>query len=183
MRTSAWAPLRGHNWSAAAARAVSMAHVGPMMAPLARSYGKHDEDHGKDHDGQTASMQSSTELTTSVSLQTMSLLDSLDEALADLESEEVHDRALAARQLTTLVEGVYGEDAAAVGSYVRESGALEMMLELVRAAALCQRHKRTVQAAHRTAPLHPIGPADATVCSADAVCRLRTPLLMSTKKC
>jgi len=102
-----------------------------MMAPLPRSYGQHDEDHGKDHDGQTASMQSSTELTTSVSLQTMSLLDSLDEALVGLESEEIHDRALAARQLTTLVEGVYGEDAAAVGSYVRESGALEMLLELI----------------------------------------------------
>ena len=82
-------------------------------------------------------MQSSTELTTSVSLQTMSLLDSLDEALAGLESEEVHDRALAARQLTTLVESVYGEDAAAVGSYVRESGALEMLLELVLAPAPC----------------------------------------------
>ena len=136
-----------------------MAHVDPMMAPLPRSYGQHDEDLGKDHDGQTASMQSSTELTTSVSLQTMSLLDSLDEALAGLESEEVHDRALAARHLTTLVEGVYGEDAAAVGSYVRESGALEMLLELVLAPAPCQRHKRTtVQAARRTVPAHAPNP-------------------------
>ena len=101
------------------------------MAPLPRGYGKHDEDSGKDHDGQTASMQSSTELTSSVSLQTLSLFDALDEALSGLESEEVHDRAVAARQLTKLVEGVYGEDAAAVGSYVRESGALEMLLELV----------------------------------------------------
>tara|TARA_B100000795_G_scaffold268066_1_gene254237 strand:+ start:137 stop:550 length:414 start_codon:yes stop_codon:yes gene_type:complete len=113
-----------------------MAHVDPMMAPLPRGYGKHDEDSGKDHDGQTASMQSSTELTSSVSLQTLSLFDALDEALSGLESEEVHDRAVAARQLTKLVEGVYGEDAAAVGSYVRESGALEMLLELV-LAPLC----------------------------------------------
>ena len=80
-------------------------------------------------------MQSSTELTATVSLQTMSILDALDVALAGLESDEVHDRALAARQLTTLVEGVYGEDAAAVGSYVRESNALEMLLELVRVPA------------------------------------------------
>ena len=129
-----------------------MAHVDPMMAPLPRSYGQHDEEQGKDHDGQTASMQSSTELTATVSLQTMSILDALDVALAGLESEEVHDRALAARQLTTLVEGVYGEDAAAVGSYVRESNALEMLLELVRVPAPRQRHKRTAQVAHRTAP-------------------------------
>ena len=129
-----------------------MAHVDPMMAPLPRSYGQHDEEQGKDHDGQTASMQSSTELTATVSLQTMSILDALDVALAGLESEEVHDRALAARQLTTLVEGVYGEDAAAVGSYVRESNALEMLLELVRVPARRQCRKRTAQAAHRTAP-------------------------------
>ena len=120
-----------------------MAHVDPMMAPLPRSYGQHDEEQGKDHDGQTASMQSSTELTATVSLQTMSILDSLDLALAGLESEDVHDRALAARQLTTLVEGVYGEDAAAVGSYVRESNALEMLLELVRVPARRQCRKRT----------------------------------------
>lgn len=88
-------------------------------------------------------MQSSTELTATVSLQTMSFLEALDRALTGLESEEVHDRALAARQLTTLVEGVYGEDAAAVGSYVRESNALELLLELVRIPALRQRHKRT----------------------------------------
>ena len=120
-----------------------MAHVDPMMAPLPRSYGQHDEEQGKDHDGQTASMQSSTELTATVSLQTMSILDALEVALAGLESDEVHDRALAARQLTTLVEGVYGEDAAAVGSYVRESNALEMLLELVRVPARRQCRKRT----------------------------------------
>ena len=120
-----------------------MAHVDPMMAPLPRSYGQHDEERGKDHDGQTASMQSSTELTATVSLQTMSILDALDVALAGLESDEVHDRALAARQLTTLVEGVYGEDAAAVGSYVRESNALEMLLELVRVPARRQCRTRT----------------------------------------
>jgi hypothetical protein len=117
--------------------------MAPRLAPLPRSYGQHDEDQGKDHDGQTASMQSSTELTATVSLQTMSSLEALDRALTGLESEEVHDRALAARQLTTLVEGVYGEDAAAVGSYVRESNALELLLELVRVPALRQRHKRT----------------------------------------
>ena len=94
-------------------------------------------------DAPIKSMQSSTELTATVSLQTMSILDALDVALAGLESEEVHDRALAARQLTTLVEGVYGEDAAAVGSYVRESNALEMLLELVRVAARRQCLKRT----------------------------------------
>jgi len=32
---------------------------------------------------------------------------------------------------------VYGEDAAAVGSYVRESGALETLLELVLALYTC----------------------------------------------
>eukprot|EP00964_Phaeocystis_antarctica_P142896 scaffold108279_cov69-Phaeocystis_antarctica.AAC.1 len=79
-------------------------------------------------------MQSSTE--PSVSPQTLSLLDSLDEALGSLESEDVHDRAVAATQLSKLVEGVYGEDAAVVGNYVRESGALEMLLELV-LAPLC----------------------------------------------
>ena len=71
-----------------------------------------------------------------VSPQTLSLLDSLDEALGSLESEDVHDRAVAATQLSKLVEGVYGEDAAVVGNYVRESGALEMLLELV-LAPLC----------------------------------------------
>ena len=64
-------------------------------------YGQHDEDqHGKDHDGQTASMQSSTE----VSPQTLSLLDSPDEALGSLESEDAHDRAVAATQLNKLVQ-------------------------------------------------------------------------------
>ena len=81
-----------------------MARMDPMMAPLPRGYGQHDEDHGKDHDGQTASMQSSTE--PSVSPQTLSLLDSLDEALGSLESEDVHDRVVAATQLSKLVEGV-----------------------------------------------------------------------------
>ena len=128
-----------------------MAHVDPMMAPLPRGYGKHDEDSGKDHDGQTASMQSSTELTSSVSLQTLSLFDALDEALSGLESEEVHDRAVAARQLTKLVEGVYGEDAAAVGSYVRESGALEMLLELV-LAPLCTMPAPQMHRASRPLP-------------------------------
>ena len=79
-----------------------MARMDPMMAPLPRGYGQHDEDHGKDHDGQTASMQSSTE--PSVSPQTLSLLDSLDEALGSLESEDVHDRAVAATQLNKLVQ-------------------------------------------------------------------------------
>ena len=115
-----------------------MARMDPMMAPLPRGYGQHDEDHGKDHDGQTASMQSSTE--PSVSPQTLSLLDSLDEALGSLESEDVHDRAVAATQLSKLVEGVYGEDAAVVGNYVRESGALEMLLELVLAHSVPAPH-------------------------------------------
>ena len=79
-----------------------MAHMDPMMAPLPRGYGQHDEDHGKDHDGQAASMQSSTE--PSVSPQKLSLLDSLDEALGSLESEDVHDRAVAATQLNKLVQ-------------------------------------------------------------------------------
>ena len=111
------------------------AYVDPMMAPLPQGYGQNGKDQGKDHDDQTASMQSSTEST--VSLQTLSLLDSLDEALGSLESEDVHDRAVAATQLSKLVEGVYGEDAAAVGSYVRESGALETLLELVLALYTC----------------------------------------------
>ena len=100
------------------------------MAPLPQGYGQNVKD--KDHDGQTASMQSSTELgSTAVSLHTLSLLDSLDEALGDLESEHVHDRAIAAKKLGQLVESAYGEDAAAVGSYIRDSGAIEMLLELV----------------------------------------------------
>ena len=116
-------------------------------------------------------MQSSTELTATVSLQTMSILDALDVALAGLESEEVHDRALAARQLTTLVEGVYGEDAAAVGSYVRESNALEMLLELVRVPARRQCRKRTASGApHRAVAMHPSCP-DATLLFADCLPR------------
>ena len=138
-----------------------MARMDPMMAPLPRGYGQHDEDHGKDHDGQTASMQSSTE--PSVSPQTLSLLDSLDEALGSLESEDVHDRAVAATQLSKLVEGVYGEDAAVVGNYVRESGALEMLLELVLAPLYVpQRHERTAQ--HHCTARMPMGLlSDATV--------------------
>ena len=107
------------------------AYVDPMMAPLPQGYGQDGKDQGKDHDGQTASMQSSTELSSTVSLQTLSLLDSLDETLGGLESEHLHDRAVAARQLGKLVEGAYGEDAAAVGAYIRDSGAVEMLLELV----------------------------------------------------
>jgi hypothetical protein len=61
----------------------------------------------------------------------MSLLDALDEALGLLESDDELERAEAAEQLSALVDGVYGEDAAALGQYVRESGALEMLLELV----------------------------------------------------
>ena len=111
-----------------------MAHTDPMMAPLPRGYGRHvEQDDSQNHDGQTASIQSSS----SVSLQTLSLLDSLDEALGSLESEVEDDRAVAAKQLSKLVEGVYGEDAAAVGSYVRESGALETLLELVLALYTC----------------------------------------------
>ena len=78
------------------------AYVDPMMAPLPQGYGQNGKDQGKDHDDQTASMQSSTEST--VSLQTLSLLDSLDEALGSLESEDVHDRAVAATQLNKLVQ-------------------------------------------------------------------------------
>eukprot|EP00964_Phaeocystis_antarctica_P142895 scaffold108278_cov60-Phaeocystis_antarctica.AAC.1 len=103
----------------------------------------------------------------SVSPQTLSLLDSLDEALGSLESEDVHDRAVAAMQLSKLVEGVYGEDAAAVGNYVRESGALEMLLELV-LAPLCTsathapRKQPTAPRAHEPSDaIHP-------QCSADA---------------
>ena len=157
----------------------------PMMAPLPRGYGHPDEDRGKDHDGQTASMQSSTELTSSVSLQTLSLLDSLDEALGGLESEDVHDRALAARRLTKLVEGVYGEDAAAVGGYVRDSGAIEMLLELVLASfrfSAANAPRKQPTAPYPRIPFDQLSSADATVL-ADAVCRLRTPFLMSTRRC
>lgn len=152
------------------------------MAPLPRSYGQHDEEQGKDHDGQTASMQSSTELTATVSLQTMSILDALEVALAGLESDEVHDRALAARQLTTLVEGVYGEDAAAVGSYVRESNALEMLLELVRVPARRQCRKRTAPWPCTPAVLTPCTPAVLTprccLQIADPVAEIHQKVLM-----
>ena len=160
-----------------------MAHTDPMMAPLPRGYGQHvEQDDSHDHDGQTASIQSSS----SVSLQTLSLLDSLDEALDSLESEVEHDRAVAAKQLSKLVEGVYGEDAAAVGNYVRESGALETLLELVLALYTCTALSTSNNNAPRKQPTAcpcPCGPARTPQCPTDAVCRLRTRLLMSTRRC
>ena len=94
--------------------------------------------HDCDNDGRTAPIQSaalqgspSCTPAVSPSPQTMSLLDALDEALSLLESDDELERAEAAEQLSRLVDGVYGEDAAALGQYVRESGALEMLLELV----------------------------------------------------
>ena len=94
--------------------------------------------HDCDNDGRTArpiqsALQGSPSCTPAVcpSPQTMSLLDALDEALSLLESDDELERAEAAEQLSRLVDGVYGEDAAALGQYVRESGALEMLLELV----------------------------------------------------
>ena len=93
--------------------------------------------HDCDNDGRTAPIQSALQGSPSCtpavspSPQTMSLLDALDEALSLLESDDELERAEAAEQLSRLVDGVYGEDAAALGQYVRESGALEMLLELV----------------------------------------------------
>ena len=93
--------------------------------------------HDCDNDGRTAPIQSALQGSPSCtpavspSPQTMSLLDALDEALILLESDDELERAEAAEQLSRLVDGVYGEDAAALGQYVRESGALEMLLELV----------------------------------------------------
>ena len=88
-------PLHSRAWSPI------MAHTDPMMAPLPRGYGQHvEQDDSHNHDGQTAPIQSSS----SVSPQTLSLLDSLDEALGSLESEDVHDRAVAATQLNKLVQ-------------------------------------------------------------------------------
>ena len=108
-----------------------MAHLDPMLA------WDGDQDDSMGYDGQDASMQpGSADLPTSPgSRQTLSQLDSLDEALAGLESEDASEKAIGATQLTKLVEDLHGQDAVAVGGYVRESGALELLLELVRSHA------------------------------------------------
>jgi hypothetical protein len=124
---------------------VPAASAGTMMDALspwgdALHQAPHAEDYAEDlrtnHDGRTAPIQQSAtqgspSCTPPASPQTMSLLDALDEALGLLESDDELERAEAAEQLSALVDGVYGEDAAALGQYVRESGALEMLLELV----------------------------------------------------
>ena len=108
-----------------------MAHLDPMLA------WDGDQDDSMGYDGQDASMQPGSAVlpTSPGSRQTLSLLDSLDEALAGLESEDASEKAIGARQLTQLVEDLHGQDAVAVGGYVRESGALELLLELVRSHA------------------------------------------------
>ena len=127
--------------------------AGPMMDALSprgdsdcdAPHGHAEDDHAVDirtnhdcdNDGRTAPIQSALQGSPSCtpavspSPQTTSLLDALDEALSLLESDDELERAEAAEQLSRLVDGVYGEDAAALGQYVRESGALEMLLELV----------------------------------------------------
>ena len=124
---------------------VPAASAGTMMDALsprgdALHQAPHAEDYAEDlrtnHDGRTAPIQQSAtqgspSCTPPASPQTMSLLGALDEALGLLESDDELERAEAAEQLSALVDGVYGEDAAALGQYVRESGALEMLLELV----------------------------------------------------
>ena len=139
--------------SVCAVGSVPAASAGPMMmdalSPRGDCDAPHTEDHAEDvrtnHDydndaDRTApihsALQGSPSCTppASPSPQTMSLFDALDEALGLLESDDELERAEAAEQLSRLVDGVYGEDAAALGQYVRESGALEMLLELVYAS-------------------------------------------------
>ena len=77
-----------------------MAHLDPMLA------WDGDQDDSMGYDGQDASMQPGSAVlpTSPGSRQTLSLLDSLDEALAGLESEDASEKAIGARQLTQLVE-------------------------------------------------------------------------------
>ena len=121
-----------------------MAHLDPMPA------WDGDQDDSMGYDGQDASMQpGSADLPTSPgSRQTLAQLDSLDEALAGLESEDASEKAIGATQLTKLVEDLHGQDAVAVGGYVRESGALELLLELVRSHACVLQPRDGVSRAH-----------------------------------
>ena len=82
-----------------------------------------------------------TEMTeANVSLQALSALELCSEAFEDLESDDVGTRVGAVVALAGLVECSYGDEAEAVGAYVRESGGLEQLLECLGAAATVKTH-------------------------------------------
>ena len=61
----------------------------------------------------------------------LSLLDSLPEILASLDADAVETRAHGALDLARLVDATYDADAAMVAEYLRESGAVELIAELL----------------------------------------------------
>ena len=73
-------------------------------------------------------------LTATVSLQALSALELCAQAFEDLEAEDVGTRVGAVNELARIIECSYGDEAEAVGAYVRESGGLEQLLECLGAA-------------------------------------------------
>ena len=61
----------------------------------------------------------------------LSLLDSLPEILASLDADALETRAHGALDLARLVDATYDADAAMVAEYLRESGAVELIAELL----------------------------------------------------
>eukprot|EP00964_Phaeocystis_antarctica_P047058 scaffold27212_cov59-Phaeocystis_antarctica.AAC.2 len=64
----------------------------------------------------------------------LSALELCAEAFEDLEAEDVGTRVGAVNELARIIECAYGDEAEAVGAYVRESGGLEQLLECLGAA-------------------------------------------------
>ena len=101
-----------------------------MLRPLPWSY-----DSALKHDlGGTASC-SSSEITGEhqhgVSLQALSALDVCVSAVEGLDADEPSTRSRAARELAELVERSYSDDAELIGAYIRESGGIELLVELL----------------------------------------------------
>ena len=84
-----------------------------------------------------------TEMTeANVSLQALSALELCSGAFEDLESDDVGTRVGAVVALAGLVECSYGDEAEAVGAYVRESGGLEQLIECLGAEPLWKELKK-----------------------------------------
>ena len=86
------------------------------------------------HHHSPSSSSSPCPITATVSLQALSALELCAQAFEDLEAEDVGTRVGAVNELARIIECSYGDEAEAVGAYVRESGGLEQLLECLGAA-------------------------------------------------
>ena len=99
----------------------------PMLAPLARGY---EAGYKPTPGGETATCSSSALTEQHVSLQALSTLEQCVEATEGLEADDAPTRSRAARQLAELIENTFGEEAAMLGAYMRESGGVGTLIDV-----------------------------------------------------